>query len=155
MGPWFRDYEDQIKSHSSTATNTVNFCSFCTLSKSDIGNLNWQDWELRNVEDLRVAVEFSQDAPSVSTCKALYAQNGVCWSVLWGLSYFNPMQSVIVDGMHNLFEGLVAYHCRTVLGIDRPDKQHPQEKPADPHQLAAAHTFLTKMQYLHSVASKA
>ena len=133
----------KILGHSGV-TSKKNFCLFCTLSKSDIGNFNWQDWELRNVEDLRVAAELWQDAPSVSTCKALYAQNGVCWSALWGLSYFNPTQSVIVDGMHNLFEGLIAYHCRTVLGIDHPDKQCPQEQPADPHQHAAAHTLLAK-----------
>ena len=133
----------KILGHSGV-TSKKNFCSFCTLSKSDIGNFNWQDWELRNVEDLRAAAELWQDAPSVSARKALYAQNGVRWSALWGLSYFNLTRSVIVDGMHNLFEGLVAYHCRTVLGIDRPDEQRPQEKPADPRQLAAAHTLLTK-----------
>jgi len=48
------------------------------------------------------------------------------------------MQSVVVDGMHNLFEGLVAYHCRVVLGIDTPDAEPVEEKPADPLQLAAA-----------------
>ena len=62
--------------------------------------------------------------------------------MLWDLSYFDPMWSVIVDGMHNLFEGLVVYHFRTVLGIDHPNKQHCQEKHADPHQLAAAHSIL-------------
>ena len=60
------------------------------------------------------------------------------WSALWGLSYFNPTQSVIVDGMHNVFEGLVEFHCRTVLGIDFPPPELEKEKVADPKQLATA-----------------
>ena len=42
----------KILGHSGV-TSKNNFCSFCTLSKSDIGNFNWQHWELRKVEDLR------------------------------------------------------------------------------------------------------
>jgi hypothetical protein len=48
------------------------------------------------------------------------------------------MRSVVVDGMHNIFEGLVAYHCCVVLGIDTPDAEPAEEKPADPRQVAAA-----------------
>ena len=108
----------KILGHSGVMSKN-NFCSFCTLSKSDIGNFNWQHWELRKVEDFRQAAELWQDAPSVFICKALYVQYGVCWSAFWGLSYFNPTQSVIIEGMDNLFKGLVPYHCKTVLG-DRP-----------------------------------
>lgn len=126
-------------------TSNHNFCSFCTLSKSDIGNFDWQHWELRKVEDLKAAAELWRDAPSAAARKALYAQHGVRWSAMWGLSYFDPTRSVIVDGMHNLFEGLVQFHCRTVLGIDRPEEQRRrQNKPADPRKLAAARALLAK-----------
>ena len=46
--------------------------------------------------------------------------------------------------MHNSFEGVVSYHCRIVLGIDRPDEQHCQEKPTDPCQLAVAQNLLAR-----------
>lgn len=133
----------KILGHSGV-TSKRNFCSFCTLSKSDISNFDWQHWELRKVDDLREAAEHWRDAPSASARKALYKEHGIRWSALWGLSYFDPTRSVIVDGMHNLFEGLVAYHIRTVLGIDRPDEQRRREKSANPEQLALARAVLAK-----------
>jgi len=93
-----------------------NFCSFCTTSKVDIGNFDWEQWEPHKLEDLR-------DATSATARKEIYQKYGVRWSALWGLSYFDPTRSVIVDGMHNLFEGLVEFHCRHVLGIDDPDPE--------------------------------
>ena len=125
-------------------TSKKNFCSFCTLSKSDIGNFDWQHWESRKVEDLRAAAERWWDAPSASAHKDLYVQYGVHWSSFWGLSYFDLTWSTIIDGMHNLFEGVVSYHCRIVLGIDCPDEQRRQEKPADPCQLAVARNLLVR-----------
>lgn len=129
-------------------TSKKNFCSFCTLPKSAIGDFDWRHWEWRRVEDLRRAAELWRDAPSASARKALYAEHGVRWSAFWGLSYFDPTRSAIIDGMHNLFEGLVQYHCRMVLGIDRPEetrrRRRRQEKSADPVQLAAAHRLLAR-----------
>ena len=126
-------------------TSKNNFCSFCTLSKGDIGNFDWQRWELRKVEDLRQAAELWRDAPSASEHKKLYAQYGVRWSAFWDLSYFDPTRCLVIEGMHNLFEGLVPYHCRIVLGIDRPEeRRRHQGKPANPPQLTAAHDLLAK-----------
>jgi hypothetical protein len=36
------------------------------------------------------------------------------------LPYWDPTRHVVVDGMHNLFLGLVQFHCRVVLGINTP-----------------------------------
>jgi hypothetical protein len=46
--------------------------------------------------------------------------------------------------MHNLFEGLVEYHCRDVLGIDRPPPEPAEEKEADPHRLKSATRLLAQ-----------
>ena len=127
----------KVLGHCSFRSNH-NFCSHCTLSKADIGNFDWQHWPLRKREDLRAAAEAWRDAPSAADRKALYNQNGVRWSPLWGLSYFDPTRSVVVDGMHNIFEGLVQYHCRTILGIDAPDPEPTEEKAADPLRLSSA-----------------
>ena len=97
------------------------------------------------MEDLRQAAELWQDAPSASERKKLYAQYGVCWSAFWDLSYFNPTRCLVIEGMHNFFEGLVPYHCRIVLGIDHPEECHcHQGKPANPPQLTVAHNLLAK-----------
>ena len=62
---------------------------------------------------------------------------------MWCLSYFNPCRSVIVDGMHNLLEGLVQYHIRTILGLDCPIREQEEEsKETDPEQLVSATKLL-------------
>lgn len=127
----------RVLGHCSPTSNN-NFCSFCTISKADIDNFDWEHWEPRKLEDLRSAAEKWRDAPSAAARKVLYQTYGVRWSALWGLSYFDPTRSVIVDGMHNLFKGLVEFHCRNILGIDRPPPEPEEEKAADPRQLATA-----------------
>jgi hypothetical protein len=127
----------RVLGHCSFRSNH-NFCSHCTMSKADIGNFDWQNWQPRKREDLRAAAEAWRDAPSAAARKELYAKHGVRWSPLWRLSYFDPVRSVVVDGMHNIFEGLVKYHCRVVLGIDTPDPEPTEEKAADPVKLSSA-----------------
>ena len=131
----------RVLGHCSARSNH-NFCSFCTASKADIGNFDWEQWEPRKLEDLRAAAEQWRDATSATARKEIYQKYGVRWSALWGLSYFDPTRSVIVDGMHNLFEGLVEFHCRDILGIDNPDPEQEPEKAADPRQLHSATKLL-------------
>lgn len=133
----------RVLGHCSPNSNH-NFCSYCTLSKADIGNFDWEHWQPRKLEDLRAAAKQWRDAPSAAVRKALYKQNGVRWSVMWKLGYFDPTRSVIVDGMHNIFEGLVQFHCREILGIDSPTCEPAEEKAADPHQLESAIKLFAK-----------
>ena len=116
-----------------------NFCSFCNLSKSEISNFDWRTWRLRHVDDLRAAAIAWRDAPNKAERQRIYQEHGVRWSVLWELPYFDPTRSVVVDGMHNLFQGLVQYHIREVLGIDLPEAS---EGVADPHKLEQARVIL-------------
>jgi hypothetical protein len=133
----------RVLCHCSPISN-YNFCSYCTISKANIGAFNGETWQAHKVEDMRAAAEKWRDAPSAATRKVLYQESGVRWSALWGLSYFDPIRSVIVDGMHNLLEGLVSFHCRWVLGIDTPDLEPAEEKTADPSQLASATRAMAK-----------
>ena len=66
-----------------------NFCFYCTMSKADISNFDWEHWEPRKREDLTAAAEQWRDAPSATARKALYKVTGVRWSALWDLSYFD------------------------------------------------------------------
>ena len=132
----------KILGHCSYNLN-FNFCSYCHLPKRKIGNFDWQTWCSCTVEELQSTAEQWQDAPSAVKHKKLYKQNGVRWSAMWGLSYFNPCHSVIVDGMHNLLEGLVQYYIRTILGLDCPIREQEEEsKETDPEQLTSATKLL-------------
>lgn len=48
--------------------------------------------------------------------------HGIRWSALLRLPYFDIVRFVVVDGMHNLFLGLIKDHFRQVLGLDHAGK---------------------------------
>ena len=97
------------------------FCTLCELTRDRINDVNWMQWKPRDVEVLRKAAWQWKDAPSQAERNRIFTQFGVRWSELWRLRYFNPIKMVIVDGMHTLFERVVQYHSRLVLGIDHPE----------------------------------
>jgi hypothetical protein len=115
------------------------FCMLCTLPRSAINDIDWMKWTPRDVDLLREAAERWRDAPSASKRNEIFEEFGVRWSEMWRLRYYNPIQSVIVDGMHALLLGLVQFHCRNVLGIDRSSFD---DSIADPKQLAKCRTIL-------------
>jgi hypothetical protein len=57
------------------------------------------------------------EAPSKAARGRVFARTGVRWSELLRLPYWDPTRAVVVDGMHNLFLGLVQFHVRSVLQI--------------------------------------
>jgi hypothetical protein len=79
-----------------------------------------------------------QAAPDKSTRKQLYKKNGVRWSELLRLSYWDPTRFAIIDGMHTLFLGLVRHHFREVIGTDwkeLPDEDETQAKAISEKEL--------------------
>ena len=64
------------------------------------------------------AAEAWRDAPSKTARNKLSKANGVRWSELLYLSYWDPTRFAIIDGMHNLFLGLVRYHFREIIGTE-------------------------------------
>jgi hypothetical protein len=95
------------------------FCSLCLLQKADINNLEWRQWPQRSREDHMKAAEAWRDAPSRKNRANVFSEHGVRWSVLLLLEYFDPTKMVVVDSMHNLFLGIVQYHFREILNIDK------------------------------------
>ena len=53
-------------------------------------------------------------------CDLPAAQSGICWLELLRLPYFDIIQCVVVDAMHNLFLGLIKEHFIGILGIGLP-----------------------------------
>jgi hypothetical protein len=96
--------------------SATRFCSLCHLKKQDINNTEFSTWRhVTYLEHLEAAKAW-RDAPSKSKRKQLYKKNGVRWSELLRLSYWDPTRYIIIDGMHNLFLGLVRHHFREIIG---------------------------------------
>ncbi|PIL30391.1 hypothetical protein GSI_07577 [Ganoderma sinense ZZ0214-1] len=66
---------------------------------------------------MRRYAEAWRDASSPSEQDKIFAQHGVRWSELWRLPYWDPTHQLVVDSMHCIFEGLIPYHFRDILGL--------------------------------------
>ncbi|KAJ3530036.1 hypothetical protein NMY22_g8740 [Coprinellus aureogranulatus] len=94
------------------------FCSFCKLLRSQIANLERATWPPRTREDhLDAATRYKQAEDKKSREKE-FEENGVRWSELLRLPYWEPLQFGVLDSMHNLFLNNCKYQCREVFGMD-------------------------------------
>ncbi|KAF9062835.1 hypothetical protein BDP27DRAFT_1368545 [Rhodocollybia butyracea] len=95
------------------------FCGLCKLfGRGDCYRTDYQNWRLKDVAELRQQAQTYRDAKSGEEKERLFTANGVRWSELWRLPYWDPTRMLVVDSMHCILEGLVHYHCRKVLGLD-------------------------------------
>lgn len=99
-----------------------NFCSFCRAQKESLNVLSRNQWPRRTwQEHVRIARQW-KDAPTAKERDSIYEKEGIRWSELLRLPYWDPTRYALVDGMHNLLLGAIRYHCREVLGIDTRGK---------------------------------
>lgn len=93
------------------------FCSMCNLQKSNINNINYREWPKRTKEQHMEDANAWKKAETQKARNTLYKNSGIRWSELLRLPQWDPLQSVVVDAMHNTLLGMAAYHARFVLGI--------------------------------------
>jgi hypothetical protein len=104
----------------SAAHTSHHYCTRChcyhkeTLCRTDITS---PDWQPKDVDDLRAQAEAWRTAQTIKDQENLFKMNGLRWSELWRLPYWDPPHMLAVDSMHCLLEGLVQYHFREVLGL--------------------------------------
>lgn len=79
---------------------------------------HFDSWKVRTFQRVQEDSQKWWSATSAKERRRLYNKTGVRHSVLMELEYWDPTTMVPVDGMHNLFIGLLQYHARTVLGMD-------------------------------------
>ena len=76
-------------------------------------------WPTRTRAMQKKAGEEWRDTTTKKKRKCLFTQTGVRWLLFWKLDYYDPTKMGAADMMHNLFLGLVQFHVREVLGIDK------------------------------------
>lgn len=100
-------------SHAST-----HFCSFCKLPFHDIDNLDAKSWPIRTWKEHQQSAIAWKNATSNAKRLKLSRQNGIRWSELLRLPYWDPTTFVVLDCMHSLLLGDLRRHCREVWGMD-------------------------------------
>jgi hypothetical protein len=94
------------------------FCSVCTLTKVEINAVEIPEERLRTRDDHMEKVREWLNKQLKHDCDEHARTHGVHWSELLRLPYWNPLDQVVVDGMHMFFLGNVMTHLHGVLGID-------------------------------------
>ncbi|OJT08645.1 hypothetical protein TRAPUB_461 [Trametes pubescens] len=98
-----------------------HFCSFCQLRKASINDLDRGQWPRQTwAQHLECATRW-RDAKSESERAALFKEDGLRWSELLRLEYWDPTRFALVNAMHNLFLGELRHHCMSIWGIDVKD----------------------------------
>lgn len=99
-----------------------------------LGDTNYEDWRPR--ANLREDAEKWRKAKTADDQKDLFDETGVRYSELWRLPYWDPTRQLVVDGMHNLLEGLAQFHYVEALQLTEVAC-----KGGDPDRPAFAHDF--------------
>lgn len=118
--PCINDLPGARKISGCASHSARRFCSLCHLLKADINDTNYTThaWRSVTLDEYRRSAEAWRDAPNKSRRAKLYKENGIRWSELLRLTYWDPTRYVVIDGMHNLFLGLVKHHFRVIVGMD-------------------------------------
>lgn len=120
-------------------------CGLCWLHKSEIANFDYDTWKRRTCEEHRAAAEEWKNAETKSVRDKVFERHGVRWSELLRLPYWDPVRFIVVDGMHNLFLGVVQHHFRNLITIDKQASRairKPAIRPVDPKDLDKGRKFL-------------
>jgi len=94
-----------------------NFCSFCTLQRSEMDNLDYESWTKRTGADVLAGAMEWKSATTKKDRKAFFKKNGVRWSSLHRLTYRDPVQHTVLGVMHNWIEGILQHQARVKWGI--------------------------------------
>ena len=99
-----------------------HFCSIChcTRSQHGYGHLDYETWQKRTNSECRLFASRFEAAKDEETRTEVFKESGIRWSELLRLPYFDIVQCVVVDAMHNLFLGLIKEHFTSILGIGSP-----------------------------------
>lgn len=91
-------------------------CSMC--KESDLNNLDESSFILRTMEEHRKLAAEWLAAQSQEERDALYKTNGVRWSPLLRLVYWDPIQNTVIDPMHGFYLRILQRHCRDIWGMN-------------------------------------
>jgi hypothetical protein len=116
------------KCNQSAGHSSHFLCTRCNCHhKSTIGRTDCENWSIQDCTILRQNAAQWKAATTRKSQDMLFSQNGIRWTELWRLPYWNPTRMLVVDPMHCLLEGLAQFHFRKVLKLTTTDAEF---KPA-------------------------
>ncbi len=101
----------------------THLCAFCNCRKDMLGVIDSSEWTPRTGEQVREQATRWQQADTLAEHEYLEKTNGVRWTSLHRLPYWDPVKHVVLGFMHNWLEGILEDQLRILWGIGR-DKAH-------------------------------
>jgi hypothetical protein len=132
----------KLAGHAGPTANQM--CGLCWLNMSEIANFDYDNWKRRMCKEHRAAAEEWKNAETKSERDKVFRRHGVRWSELLRLPYWDPVQFIIINGMHNLFLGVVQHHFRNLITIDKQASKairKPRIRPVGPKDLDKGRNF--------------
>ncbi|KAF8240954.1 hypothetical protein L208DRAFT_1143615, partial [Tricholoma matsutake] len=89
------------------------YCTVCNCYHlTTLGRVDFDaaDWTPKDTTELCCHAEEWKNVPTVKDQEKAFKLNGIQWSELWQLPYWNPPWQLVVDSMHCLLEGLAQFH---------------------------------------------
>lgn len=110
--------------------NSHILCTVCECrGRKHAYRTDCENWKSRNVDHMRAQAEAWRDAETIAQRAKIYAADGLRYSELWRLPYWDPTRMVTGEPMHCIYEGLVAFHSRHVLRLNSHDASKAPELP--------------------------
>jgi Transposase family tnp2 len=95
-----------------------HFCSECYQTLDDINDLNYESWEPRTYKNHLAAAETWRDAETLADRENAFKVDGIRWSELLRLPYWDPTKFTAIDSMHAFYLRLLSHHCRHIWGMN-------------------------------------
>lgn len=93
-------------------------CAYCSCRKGELDKTNIA-WVLRSGVKVREQAATWLSQQSTKLREEEEKKNGVRWTPLHRLPYWDPVKHMVLGFMHNWLEGVVQEHQRTLWGIGR------------------------------------
>jgi len=94
------------------------FCSFCLCTLDQIEALNLQFWQAQDSAEVQAQAEAWLNQTTKAGHEALETKNGVQWTPMHCLPYWDPVNHVVLGFMHNFLEGILQHQLCSLWGID-------------------------------------
>ncbi len=99
--------------------SAIHLCQFCTCEKAKIKGIDSTKWTLRTGERVRQQAVEWKHARTIKARLQAEQSNGVRWTSLHCLPYWDPVKHVVLGFMHNWLEGILQQQLRVLWGIGR------------------------------------
>lgn len=98
-------------------THTYSLCTLCHIPKDEVEETDVSKFPIRKLAEHREAALRWLNASSALERQQLFDNNGIRYSELLRLPYWNPFLYTVVDTMHNIYLNVIQRHIRDFWGV--------------------------------------